>query len=79
MDNSQIKTRDDIMGALWAVEDNAANPDDPEVIAAAKTAVRNLENLLETLEGDHDSLNLGKTWRYLGDAYFSQSGRYRQK
>lgn len=75
MDNTQIKTRDDIMNALWAVEDSVASPDDPAVIAAAKTAVRNLATLLEALEGDRDSIDLGKTWRYLGDAYFSQSGK----
>jgi hypothetical protein len=75
MDDTQIKICDHIMNELWEVEDNAVNLEDPEVIAAAKTAVRNLENLLETLEGNHDSLNLSKTWRYLGDAYFSQSGK----
>ena len=75
MDNTQIKMRDDIMNALWTVEDSTATMDDPAVIAAAKTAVKNLENLLAALEGDHDSLNLSKTWRYLGDAYFSRSGK----
>lgn len=78
--NSLVARRQAIMEAFWQVEDSVA-PEAPEVTAAAAEAARQLDRLLARwpAEGDSaDPLEIGRTWRYLGDAYFSQSGKENQ-
>jgi HEPN domain-containing protein len=76
MIREQINQREAIMQQLWSVEDRASTPHDPTLKAAARGAVSQLRALLATVGYDfRDPLNAGKTWRYLGDAYFTLSGK----
>jgi len=75
MDTQQVQNVQAIMDRLWAVEDSAPSPEDLTVLAAAQVAVNELQGGLKGLEGDDDPLNVGRAWRYLGDAYFSLSGK----
>lgn len=75
MDSQQVQNVQAIMDRFWAVEDLAPIPEDPTVLAAAQVAVNELQVGLKRLEGDDDPLNVGRTWRYLGDVYFSLSGK----
>ena len=75
MNAQQLQRRQEIMERLWATEDSAPRPDAPEVLAAAARAVAELEGLLEGVGGDEDPLEVGRTWRYLGDTYFTLSAK----
>jgi len=76
---SPVERRQAIMEALWDVEDNAPGLEGPEVRAAAATAVGQLRQLLAGWGEDQDPLETARTWRFLGDAYFSQSGKKDQE
>ena len=76
MNREQIKQREEIMQQLWSVEDRTSTPQDATLKAAARGAVSKLRALLATVGCDfRDPLNVGKTWRYLGDAYFTLSAK----
>ena len=75
MNAQQLQRRQEIMERLWATEDSAPQADAPEVLAAAARAVAELEGLLEGVGGDDDPLEVGRTWRYLGDTYFTLSAK----
>lgn len=77
-----VARRQQIMEALWAVEDSAPSLEGPEVRAAAAEAAPQLHQLLDDweLSGETaEALEAGRTWRYLGDAYFSLSGKEDQE
>lgn len=73
---SLVRRRQESMDQLWAVEDSAAAPDLPEVVAAAQLAAEQLQEIVREWEAAGEALEpkeLGKTFRYLGDAHFSVS------
>ena len=63
------------MERLWAAEDSAPHPEAPGVLAEASLALRELEALLQTAGGSEDPLEVGRTWRYVGDTYFTLSAK----
>ena len=75
MNAQQLQRRQEIMERLWAEEDSAPRADAPEVLAEASRAVTELEGLLQTAGGREDPLEVGRTWRYLGDTYFTLSAK----
>ena len=69
-----VGRRQAIMESLWVVEDSAPSLEGPEVRAAAAEAALQLHQLLNEWESSgspDDTLEIGRTWRFLGDAYFS--------
>ena len=66
------------MEAYWAVEESQTDPVAPIIIQAGHRAVRQLEALLRDWDPANGDLETGVTYRYLGDAYFSASGRQSQ-
>jgi|GEM_PF-1378410 len=77
-----VAGRQQIMEALWAVEDSAPSLEGPEVRAAAAEAAFQLHQLLDDWESTgspDEALETGRTWRFLGDAYFSLSGKEDQE
>lgn len=79
MDSEFIRDRQQIMDQFWFAEDRSGGADSPEVRQAAAKAVSQLEELLARSEDDFDDRERGLTLRYLGDAYFSLSGKNDQE
>ena len=74
----QIQRRNEIMESYWEVEESQIEPVAPVVIQAGRQAVRQLEALLRDWDPVNGDAVTGVTYRYLGDAYFSASGRQYQ-
>jgi hypothetical protein len=74
----QIQRRNEIMEAYWELEESQIDPAAPVVVDAGRQAVRQLEALLRDWDPRNGDAETGVTYRYLGDAYFSASGRQSQ-
>jgi hypothetical protein len=74
-----IRRRDAAMAERWTVEEHASSPAASEVLAAARVAIEKLEPIVTDWEGDaltrSDALELGRAYRYLGDARFALSAK----
>lgn len=71
MKPAQAKKRDQIIQQLWDAQDNASQEDAPEVLSAARTAISKLEALLKAENELDDPGHTGKTYKFLGDAYYT--------
>jgi hypothetical protein len=70
MNQRQLAHRKEIMERLWNVEDRASSLGNAAVIEAARTTVKSLEALLTQCAPESNSLEVGRTWKYLGDALY---------
>ncbi|MGH9875529.1 MAG: hypothetical protein ACRD9S_23990 [Pyrinomonadaceae bacterium] len=68
-----VKKRDQIIQRLWDAQDNATESHAPEVVSAAQTAIDQLETILKGADEAADPLQIGKTYKFLGDAYYTLS------
>lgn len=62
-----------IVERYWAVENSAGASDDPTVLAAANEAIAVLQGVLDAIGSAGYAVELGRTWRYLGEAWHARS------
>jgi len=73
------KERDQIIQLLWDAQDNAAQEDAPEVLTAARITVLRLEIFLSELNQADEPGETGKTYKFLGDAYYALAAKKDQE
>ena len=66
--DEHLERRAVIMAALWRSVD-AAPPERPPAEAGARAAAELLA-LVHTMDGGEDADEVGRTWKYVGDAYY---------
>jgi hypothetical protein len=75
---AQIKERERIMDRVCDIVNSAPSETDPAVVTTARSAIDELNRIVKQ-QGEDDSFEAAKTWKYLGDAYWYAASRKDQE
>ena len=73
------KERDEIIQLLWDAQDSTTQEDAPDVLAVARLTTLRLEIFLGEVNKADDPVETGKTYKYLGDAYYTLAAKKDQE